>query len=121
MNYLGYTYADLGINLDEAENLIKEALKYKPNDGYITDSLGWVYFKMGRHSEALVWIQKALDRLPEDPLITEHLGDTYQALGRWREAQEAYERALRLGHENPEQLESKLEESKKKAKIEGTQ
>ena len=48
LNYLGYTYADLGRNLDEAERLVKEALKYKPNDGYITDSLGWVYYKKGQ-------------------------------------------------------------------------
>jgi len=47
LNYLGYTYADLGRNLDEAERLIKKALEYKPNDGYITDSLGWVYYKQG--------------------------------------------------------------------------
>ena len=121
LNYLGYSLAEMGIRLEEAEEFVKRALQIKPEAGYITDSLGWVYFKMGRHSEALVWIKKALDRLPEDPLITEHLGDTYQALGRWREAQEAYERSLRLGHENPEQLESKLKESKKKANIEGAQ
>jgi len=118
---LGYSLAEMGIRLEEAEEFVKRALQIKPEDGYITDSLGWVYFKMGRHSEALEWIKKALDRLPEDPLITEHLGDTYQALGRWRDAQEAYERALRLGHESPEQLESKLKESKKKANIEGAQ
>jgi tetratricopeptide (TPR) repeat protein len=74
---------------------------------------------MGRHHEALQWIQKALERLPDDPLITEHLGDTYRALGRWGEAQTAYERALRLGHENPEQLEAKLEETRKKADNQG--
>jgi tetratricopeptide (TPR) repeat protein len=115
LNYLGYTLAELGIRLGEAEELIKRALEVKPDDGYITDSLGWVYFKMGRHKDALLYIQKALEKLPEDPLITEHLGDAYMALGKWREAQKAYERALRLGHENPDQLETKIEKSRKKA------
>ena len=115
LNYLGYTLAEMGVRLGEAEGLIKHALEIRHGDGYFTDSLGWVYFKMGRHTEALQWIQKALEKLPDDPLITEHLGDTYRALGRWREAQKAYERALRLGHENPEQLETKLEESRRKA------
>jgi tetratricopeptide (TPR) repeat protein len=115
LNYLGYTLAELGIRLDEAEGLIKRALEVRPDDGYITDSLGWVYFKMGRHDDALLYIQKALEKLPEDPLITEHLGDTYMALGKWREARKAYEKALRLGHENPEQLESKIQKTKRKA------
>ena len=101
LNYLGYTLAEMGIRLDEAEGFIKRALELKPGDGYITDSLGWVYFKMGRYDEALSWIQKALESLPEDPLITEHLGDAYMALGKWGEAQKAYKRALNLGHENP--------------------
>jgi tetratricopeptide (TPR) repeat protein len=70
---------------------------------------------MGRHDDALLYIQKALEKLPEDPLITEHLGDTYMALGKWREAREAYEKALRLGHENPDQLENKIEKTRRKA------
>ena len=115
LNYLGYTLAEMGVRLEEAEEFIRRALELKPGDGYFTDSLGWVYFKMGRHKEALQWIQRALESLPDDPLITEHLGDTYAALGRWKEAKQAYERALRLGHENPDQLETKLEESRKKA------
>jgi Tfp pilus assembly protein PilF len=44
LNYLGYTYADLGQNLDEAERW-SGGPQYKPNDGYITDSLGWVYYQ----------------------------------------------------------------------------
>jgi len=113
------TVREMGVRLEEAEEFIRRALELKPGDGYFTDSLGWVYFKMGRHEEALQWIQKALERLPDDPLITEHLGDTYAALGRWHEARQAYERALRLGHENPDQLETKLEKSRKKVNKEG--
>ncbi|MBU1696878.1 MAG: tetratricopeptide repeat protein, partial [Proteobacteria bacterium] len=51
LNYLGYSYADLGINLDEALLLIKRAHEIKPDDGYITDSLGWVYYKRGEYEE----------------------------------------------------------------------
>ena len=60
LNYLGYTYADLGTNLDEAEKLIKEALNYKPDDGYITDSLGWVYYKKGLYENAVEMLETRL-------------------------------------------------------------
>ena len=113
LNYLGYSLAEMGVRLSEAEALIKRALELKPDDGYITDSMGWVYFKMGRHEEALPWIKKALEKLPDDPLINEHLGDTYKALGRWDKALEAYQRALQLGPENRNQVEVKLEEARK--------
>jgi len=116
LNYLGYTLADLGIRLEDAEDYIKRALVVRPDDAYITDSLGWVYFKMGRHEEALSWLMKATERLPDDPVITEHLGDAYRALGRWREAEGSYERALQLGPEDRERVEAKLEEARKKAR-----
>ena len=74
LNYLGYTYADLGENLDEAEMLIREALKYKPEDGYIIDSLGWVYYKKGIYEKALELLQKATDLVPNDATILEASG-----------------------------------------------
>ena len=45
LNFIGYSYADRGINLDEAEKMIVRALEIKPDNGYMMDSLGWVYFK----------------------------------------------------------------------------
>lgn len=116
LNYLGYTLADMGIRLEEAEDYVKRALVVRPDDGYITDSLGWIYFKMGRHEEALHWLLKARESLPDDPVVTEHVGDAYGALGRWREAESAYERALQLGPEDQERVKAKLEESRKKAR-----
>lgn len=116
LNYLGYTLADMGIRLEDAEDYIKRALVVRPDDAYITDSLGWVYFKMGRYEEALNWLMKATENLPDDPVITEHLGDTYRALGRWREAEGSYERALQLGPEDRERVKGKLEEARKKAR-----
>jgi Flp pilus assembly protein TadD len=94
LNYLGYTYADLGINLDEAETLIQTALQLKPNDGYITDSLAWVYFKRGNYTEALQLLQKAIKLVPDDPIILEHLGDVYQKLDRKEKAINYYKRSL---------------------------
>lgn len=94
LNYLGYTYADLGINLDEAETLIQTALKLKPGDGYITDSLAWVYFKRGHYREALQLLQKAIQLVPDDPVILEHLGDVYHKLNSKEKAINCYRRSL---------------------------
>jgi len=74
LNFVGYSYADRGIKLDEAEELIKKALKLKPGDGYITDSLGWVYFRQNKLSAALNCLQEAHKILPADAAIAEHLG-----------------------------------------------
>jgi len=95
LNYLGYTYADLGINLDEAERLIKEALKHKPDDGYITDSLGWVYFKKGLFPEALNLLKKAVELVPDDPIMLEHLGDAYLKTNDRANALKFYKRSLK--------------------------
>jgi tetratricopeptide (TPR) repeat protein len=75
MNYIGYSYADRGIHLSRAEELIRAAILIKPDDGYITDSLGWVYFKMGNYEKALQYLEEAHARVPDDPVIMEHLAD----------------------------------------------
>jgi predicted Zn-dependent protease len=95
LNYLGYTYADMGINLDEAEILIQTALSIKPNDGYITDSLGWVYYKRGNYSQALEWLSKAVKLIPDDPVILEHLGDVYLKMDSKEKALNYYQRSLK--------------------------
>ncbi|MCW7753608.1 tetratricopeptide repeat protein [Desulfobotulus sp. H1] len=94
LNYLGYTLTEMEIRLDEAEFLIRKAMEIKPGDGYITDSMGWVYFKQGKPAKALPYLEKANRLLPEDPLILEHLGDVYQALGKTDAARKAYEKSL---------------------------
>jgi tetratricopeptide (TPR) repeat protein len=108
LNYLGYTYADLGKNLDEAERLIKRALEYKPDDGYITDSLGWVYYKKGNYAKALETLKKAVDLVPDDPVILEHLGDAYLKAGDRDNARQAYERALEKKHKDRPAIEEKI-------------
>lgn len=111
MNYIGYTWAEQGINLDEALVLIKRAVEIKPDSGYIIDSLGWVYYQKGEYVKALEYLEKAIDLQPGDPTITEHLGDAYLKNDLYEKALEAYRKALTLEHtEEPEVLLKKIDE-----------
>ena len=76
LNFIGYSWADRGIRLDEAEAMIKKALSLKPGDGFITDSLGWVYFKKNRLDEAIRYLKEAAAILPEDAAIGKHGRET---------------------------------------------
>ena len=108
LNYIGYTYADKGIQLDRAQELIERAAKYKPNSGYIIDSLGWVYFRKGFYDKALIELKRAITLTPEDPVINEHLGDVYVKKGLYERALESYERALTLENADQERLNEKI-------------
>jgi tetratricopeptide (TPR) repeat protein len=96
LNYIGYTYADQGIRLDEAESLVRKALDQDPENGYILDSMGWVYYKKEMFEKALAYLEKAARLVPDDPIILEHLGDVYVKVGRPGKALDAYKRALEL-------------------------
>ena len=96
LNYVGYTWADMGINLEQALSYIQKAITLKPGNGYIRDSLGWVYFRMGELSRATEEILKAIKLEPNDPYIHEHLGDIYLKLGKREQALKAYKEAQRL-------------------------
>lgn len=109
LNYLGYTYADLGMNLEEAEELIMRALKLKPDDGYITDSLGWVYYKKGDYEKALITLEKAVTLIPDDPILLEHLGDAFIKTQNSEKALEYYKRSLKLKKKDTKGLEIKIE------------
>ena len=115
LNYIGYTYAEKGINLDEAEALIKRALELKPDDGYITDSLGWVYFKKGEIEKAVIELEKAHLLAPEDPVIAEHLGDAYASRNLIDKAIIMYERAMKLDPKKTE-LKEKIKKLRKEKK-----
>ena len=99
LNYLGYSWADKGVHLNEAEALITRALKVSPTDGSYRDSLGWVYYKEGRFADAVRELTTAAAALSE-PLIQEHLGDAFFALGKKPEAYQAWEKALSGNNEN---------------------
>lgn len=96
LNYLGYVWAERGVNLDEAFPLIQKAVALRPTSGAIVDSLGWAYFQTGDYDSAVGHLERAAALEPADPTITEHLGDAYWRLGRTREAQFQWARALEL-------------------------
>jgi len=96
LNFIGYTWADNNINLDRALDYIKRAVKLKPDNGYITDSLGWVYFRMGNLEQAAEKLEYALELEPEDPHIYEHLGDVYRSLEKRTKALQTYKKAYEL-------------------------
>ena len=108
LNYLGYSWVDKGVNLDEAFRMLRRAVDLKGRDGYIVDSLGWAYYRLGRYDEAVNELEKAIDLKPSDPVINDHLGDAYWHIGRKLEAQFQWNHARDLSPE-PEDLPRILE------------
>lgn len=109
LNFIGYTYAEKGINLDEAEKLVLRAVELLPKNGFVIDSLGWVYYKQGRYAEAVSELKRATELSPQDAIIMEHLGDAYLKMGDKDGAKAAYEKSLSLAPASksvPEKLES---------------
>lgn len=125
LNYVGYTWAERGENLLEAEVFIERALEQRPGDGFITDSLGWIYYMRARpmvESGAIEAAQELIERAKQeleraaeltggDPVISEHLGDVFLLQGDRRRALELYEEAWQAGPREAEQpqLGEKLE------------
>lgn len=96
LNYLGYSWAEQGIHLDEALAMIRKAVTLSPNDGYIVDSLGWAYYKLGRTADAVAQLEAASELSGGDATINDHLGDAYWKAGRKREAHFQWEHAKDL-------------------------
>jgi tetratricopeptide (TPR) repeat protein len=86
LNYLGYSWVDKGLHLDAALNMIKTAADQRPNDGYIIDSLGWAYFRLGRYPDAVAALERAVKLAPQESTLNDHLGDAYWMVGRKLEA-----------------------------------
>ncbi len=107
-NYLGYMWADKGIRLEEARDLLEKAVAREPRNGAYLDSLGWVYFRLGRLEKADSYLSAARQQDPDDPTIEEHLGDLSERQGDVRKAAAHWERALELKHEEPERVRQKL-------------
>jgi tetratricopeptide (TPR) repeat protein len=112
LNYLGYSWIDRGENLDAALKMIKRAVDLRPNDGYIVDSLGWAYYRLGDFAQATHVLEHAIELLPEDPTINDHLGDAYWQDGRIAEARFQWRRALQFKPEADEvkTIETKLDQ-----------
>ncbi|AJE48978.1 hypothetical protein P73_4263 [Celeribacter indicus] len=111
LNYLGYSFLEMKSNLDEAMDMIRKAAEARPQDGYITDSLGWGLYRLGRYEEAVDPMERAVALMPVDPIINDHLGDVYWAVGREREARFQWERALSFEpeDEDAERIRRKLD------------
>ena len=111
LNYLGYSWIDQGINLDEGMKMIKRAVDQRPDDGYIVDSLGWAYYRIGNYDEAVKNLERAIDLKPEDPTINDHLGDAYWRVGRTLEAkfQWAHARDLKPEAEELPKIQAKID------------
>jgi len=103
-NFYGYLLALMNTRLDEAERLVKTALKQDPENGYYVDSLGWVYFRRGEYEKAVVELERASRLVGDDPVILEHLGDAYRSLERFQDALVAYEKSRDLQDKNTEIL-----------------
>jgi Flp pilus assembly protein TadD len=96
LNYLGYSWIDKGENLKDALKMIERAVELRPNDGYIVDSLGWAFYRLGQFPKAATYLERAIELLPEDPTINDHLGDVYWQTGRLAEARYQWRRALQF-------------------------
>jgi Flp pilus assembly protein TadD len=111
LNYLGYSWIDQNRNLKQGLALIEKAVRQKPDDGYIVDSLGWAYFRLHNFKEAAKHLERAVELRPEDPVLNDHLGDAYWRVGREREARFQWEQALTLKPEpeDAEKIKRKLQ------------
>lgn len=98
-NALGYTLADRTSRLDEAKQLVEQALKLSPEDPFILDSMGWVYYRMGKFAEALDYLKRAYTLRP-DPEIAAHLGEVLWVHGSREEADKVWSAALKEAPEN---------------------
>jgi tetratricopeptide (TPR) repeat protein len=94
MNYLGYMFADRGIRLEEAQQLISKALDLEPDNGAFQDSLGWVYYRLNKLDQAADVLRLAVDKVGKDPTVHDHLGDVYFKQGKIREAIQQWEASV---------------------------
>jgi tetratricopeptide (TPR) repeat protein len=110
LNYLGYSWVDKGENLTEALQMLEKARALRPFDGYIADSVGWAYYRLGRYKDAAKALQSAILLVPGDPTINDHFGDALWRVGRKLDAQFQWNHALTFGAEGDEKakIEAKL-------------
>lgn len=93
LNFIAYSWAEKGINLDQALAYAQHAAELKPYDGAIIDSYGWILFRMGKYQQAAETIEQAVELLPDDSVILDHLGDAYWKTGRENDARRLWHRA----------------------------
>jgi tetratricopeptide (TPR) repeat protein len=96
LNYLGYQWVDSGLKVKEGLAVLQRAVAQRPEEGYIIDSLGWAYFRLGRYAEAVETLERAVELSPGDSTLNDHLGDAYWRVGRRIEARFQWRRVLTL-------------------------
>ncbi|MGV3548248.1 tetratricopeptide repeat protein [Rhizobium sp.] len=102
LNYLGYSWVDMNVKLDEGLAMIRKAVDLRPDDGYIVDSLGWAYYRLGRFDDAVSELERAVELRAADATINDHLGDAYWRTGRKLEAIFQWRTALAMKPEEAE-------------------
>jgi Flp pilus assembly protein TadD len=112
LNYLGYSWVDRGVRLEEGLEMIQRAVEMRPRSGHIIDSLGWAHYRLGDYDLALTYLERAVELAPADATLNDHLGDALWRLGRRIEARFQWSRALTL--DPPEALRAQIA-----AKLEG--
>jgi tetratricopeptide (TPR) repeat protein len=111
LNYLGYSWVDQGRNLPQAVAMLEKARALSPMDGYIVDSVGWAYYRLGRYADAAKTLEEAVLLVPGDPTINEHLGDAYWRVGRKLDAHFQWSHAIAFGADETQkaEIEKKLQ------------
>ena len=109
LNYLGYMWAEKGMKLGRALDLVQQAVKLEPDNGAYIDSLGWAHFQLGNYEEAQGFLERAAVLVGDDPIVFEHLGDLYVAMENFEAARQVYQRAIDLDADNAHQVRQKLD------------
>ena len=117
LNYLGYMLADRNVRLQEALGLITKALDKEPNNGAYLDSLGWVYYRLGRLNEAEENLRRALDKTPRDPTVHDHMGDVLLKQSKLKEAISHWQTSLKEWESNPPTDQDPAEIAKVRTKL----
>ncbi len=112
LNFIGYSYVERNMRLEEAEKMLLRALELKPDDPYIMDSVAWLYYMKKDYTKALEIQRKVVTKVKDDATILEHMGDILMAVGEKSGAKEYYKRAIEAESENIDVLKKKLEELK---------
>jgi tetratricopeptide (TPR) repeat protein len=110
LNYLGYSWVDRGRRIPEALTMLEKARTLRPYDGYIVDSVGWAYYRLGRYEEAAKTLEAAVLLVPGDPTINDHLGDAFWRAGRHIEARFQWNHAITFSEKDSDKapIERKL-------------
>ncbi|MCC6858108.1 MAG: tetratricopeptide repeat protein, partial [Bryobacterales bacterium] len=118
LNYLGYMLADRNVRLEEAHDLIRQAVELEPQNGAYLDSLGWVYYRLNRLEDAETQLRLALERISGDPTVHDHLGDVYFKQGKLKEAIGQWQNSLKEWEASPQSDQDPAEIAKIGKKLE---